>query len=850
MAQLPSKTFYINYNAKDFDGDRTIPQTQGQTFTEDLQLSSQVTAYTQDHITLDGQYFLKSNFNNNPFNRSGNDGLTIIMKVSQGVDTTGVHAIIANRGSSYNWMVFNPANDSPNGMVFLHSAEGDYSKCPYIQMVDTTVPNVFAFRVSGGTGFGQSYTDNQTFASTGVTWGNFSNGFGIFCGGHSAGENWKGDFYWLYISPEYLTDAEVNQVIVYNEGIVPTFVQYIQNGQEDASFISGWEVDTQYYPTQNTKVQIKINKPAPNDGNITFGTNEQSGSYFRFFTHGTPPLQKMFFDCPYDNSWRGSVDYTLGTDAEFEMGINNNSRPYLINLTTSQTVTSNSNFSQNGTKTLKLWKQNVTVSQGTKVYYIKIYEQNVLVRDLVPAIVNNVVGLYDNITGNFYGPSSGAKALTAGPLVNSIYAEADTELFRASGGTATIDITTNNGWSASTTDNWITLSSSTGSGDTTITVTIPNYTGTTDRTDTITFTDTTTGDEAEITIRQKRLINGQPVYLGSYEVTELYLGSSAVTEAYLGTELVYSLGAFVGIQITQNISFAKTGGTQNIIIKSSDNWEILGVPAWLTLSSTAGTSGNTTITATTQDNQAGSALSATLSAYTTNSAYSATCEVVQAYCNPIVISAQTSPYEIATAAMNMGATEYTDCLWDFTGVREISDMDHGKTPRVRTGGQDYSYSRSNITYVNINTSDCQIWDYAFNEMSGLTYIEVDMSSTQSVENFLYRCPNLQTVVLNNCPTTGVTSFNGGCSNGAVPNLANVYVNGSLPGSCDMKLFYEGGNNEPTGLTVASLNRIIAALPTVGASGSNRQTCFIGTTNINKLSAAEIQVATDKGWDLQ
>lgn len=320
------------------------------------------------------------------------------------------------------------------------------------------------------------------------------------------------------------------------------FIQYIQNGPEDPSFISGWELDTQYYPTQNTKVQIKINKPAPNDGNITFGTKEAGGSYFRFFTHGTPPRQEMFFDCPYDNGWRGYVDYTLGTDAEFEFGMESG-KPYITNLTTSQTRSSNNTYSQNGTKTLKLWKKTDVVSQGTKIYYIKIYEQNVLVRDLVPAIDNNnVVGLYDNITGNFYGPSSGAKALTAGPLTSSINAETDNYLFKASGGTATIDITTNNGWSASITDNWLTLSSSTGSGDTTITVTIPNYTGTTDRTDTITFTDTTTGDIAEITIKQKKLVNGQPVYLGSNEVTELYLGSSAVTEAYLGTVLVYSSG--------------------------------------------------------------------------------------------------------------------------------------------------------------------------------------------------------------------------------------------------------------------------------------------------------------------
>ena len=338
------------------------------------------------------------------------------------------------------------------------------------------------------------------------------------------------------------------------------------------------------------------------------------------------------------------------------------------------------------------------------------------------------------------------------------------------------------------------------------------------------------------------------IYIGDNQPT-IYLGDNEPV-IYLGDNQVYPMGPFIGIRLTKMLTFPKSGDTLNLKVKSSDNWEILGVPAWLTLSSTAGTSGNTTISATTQDNQSGSALSATLSAYTTNSAFSATCEVEQAYCTPIIISAQTSPYEIATAAMNMGATEYTDCLWDFTGVREISDYNHHKTPRVQTGGQNSSYVRNNITYVNINSSDCETWDYAFNEMSGLTYLEVDMSSTDYVANFLYGCPNLQTLVINNCPATGVTNFNGGMTNGQTPNLANVIINGSLPGSCDMQLFYEGRGNICSGLTVTSLNNIIAALPTIGASGANVHTCYLGTVNINKLSAAEQQVAIDKGWRLE
>jgi hypothetical protein len=49
----------------------------------------------------------------------------------------------------------------------------------------------------------------------------------------------------------------------------------------------------------------------------------------------------------------------------------------------------------------------------------------------------------------------------------------------------------------------------------------------------------------------------------------------------------------------------------------------------------------------------------------------------------------------------------------------------------------------------------------------------------------------------------------------------------------------------TRLTLQSLQNILNALP-VTTSGYK---CTIGTTNLKKLSAADIQIATDKGWTL-
>lgn len=118
-------------------------------------------------------------------------------------------------------MVFNPANGSPAGMFFLHTSDGNYNNVPSVQARNLNEPNIFAFRVSNGTGYGHSYTDNETFSTKNITWGGITDTV-HFLGGSNSSEYWAGDFYWMYMSTEALTDGEIQQVIDYNETINPT----------------------------------------------------------------------------------------------------------------------------------------------------------------------------------------------------------------------------------------------------------------------------------------------------------------------------------------------------------------------------------------------------------------------------------------------------------------------------------------------------------------------------------------------------------------------------------------------------------------------------------------------------
>lgn len=127
----------------------------------------------------------------------------------------------------------------------------------------------------------------------------------------------------------------------------------------------------------------------------------------------------------------------------------------------------------------------------------------------------------------------------AGPDAG-ITAKASKSSLAATGETINIAVECEDAWTLTTSgESFLTLSSTGDTGSTTITATAPNYTGTTPREEYIIFTDTVTGDEAEVKIKQKKYSTGQPFYLGADEIVEIYLGDDSITEAYLGENLVF-----------------------------------------------------------------------------------------------------------------------------------------------------------------------------------------------------------------------------------------------------------------------------------------------------------------------
>ena len=217
MASLPSNTFICNYNARDYIvSTKTFPKTEGQTLDSGLTVQGGVTSHPEEGYANFsggglGQVTLSfGSAQNNPFNRYNNDtgrSLTIVYKT-----TSFNQSLLGNRGRSgattgdyYNYMV--------RDTVF-HTSDSNF-----LRMTASTSPYIMYVRVNAdGTSEKKCVTTGQIVTAATISYGNAPNNMTFFGGGASISEFYVGDFYWIYVSTEVLTDAEIKRVIAYNEG--------------------------------------------------------------------------------------------------------------------------------------------------------------------------------------------------------------------------------------------------------------------------------------------------------------------------------------------------------------------------------------------------------------------------------------------------------------------------------------------------------------------------------------------------------------------------------------------------------------------------------------------------------
>lgn len=130
-----------------------------------------------------------------------------------------------------------------------------------------------------------------------------------------------------------------------------------------------------------------------------------------------------------------------------------------------------------------------------------------------------------------------------------------------------------------------------------------------------------------------------------------------------------------------------------------------------------------------------------------------------------------------------------------------------------------------------------------------TIPNINTSNVTNMSEMFYGCFELETLQKLNC--SNVERINGVVKNcnklqniGGFENLGQAYK--TTTGANDYYYKLTLSNNE---LTHDSLMNVINNLYDIKTKGCNAQSLVLGSTNISKLSAEELQICTERGWSV-
>lgn len=229
-ATLPDVPFSVNYNAKNYDANtKTLAKTSGQLVDVDAVITAGTPTVKDGYLTIENETRATIEGYSTYFNRDGsNPNMTIVSK--QRTDGNNCH-MFANRDSNYNWMY-----RCYNNKLTLH---GDSETG---EVAVTTQPVIESVRVNSTSPMltYNNYTDGTSSTTATFSYGSNNSGkFALFQGyATSSGEYFYGDFYWVYMSQNTLTDEQVQQVITFNEeGSTTVYPMYYDEIQDPPTLL-------------------------------------------------------------------------------------------------------------------------------------------------------------------------------------------------------------------------------------------------------------------------------------------------------------------------------------------------------------------------------------------------------------------------------------------------------------------------------------------------------------------------------------------------------------------------------------------------------------------------------------
>lgn len=205
---LPDVPFTVNYNAKNYDAStQTFAKTDGQLANTDVTISGGTLTAHDGYVTVPTGSRGVIHSYRNYFNRTDSaPNLTIISK--QRTEGNNCH-MFANRDTNYNWM-YRPYHNK----LTLHGTSEQGS------IAVTTQPVIESVRIDSNRLATYNNYTNSTSSTSSFSYGSVNGAVALFAGYTSKPVEWfAGDFYWIYMSQNTLTDEQVQQVIDYNENL-------------------------------------------------------------------------------------------------------------------------------------------------------------------------------------------------------------------------------------------------------------------------------------------------------------------------------------------------------------------------------------------------------------------------------------------------------------------------------------------------------------------------------------------------------------------------------------------------------------------------------------------------------
>ena len=175
----------------------------------------------------------------------------------------------------------------------------------------------------------------------------------------------------------------------------------------------------------------------------------------------------------------------------------------------------------------------------------------------------------------------------------------------------------------------------------------------------------------------------------------------------------------------------------------------------------------------------------------------------------------------------LDTSNVTDMSYMFSGCRALTTIPQLDTSKVTNMTYMFYECKPLTTIPLLDTSNVTNMYYMFNGCTSLIEIpQLDTSSVTNITNIVYSCPSLTTL-------GGLTNLGQAYS---ITESANNYIYG-LYLSLSTKLTHD------------SLMNVINNLYDIAAKGVKTQQLVLGSKNLAKLTAEEIQIATDKGFSV-